>query len=52
MENLPELADDYGLTTLIAMCEIAVIETEVTQMTKLTGCLNNGVGVLYSSKIM
>ncbi len=51
-EKLLELADDHGLTTLTAMCNDALIETEATQMTKFMECLNNGAGVLYSSKIM
>jgi ATP-dependent RNA circularization protein (DNA/RNA ligase family) len=51
-EELLKLADDYGLTTLTALCHDAVTETEATQMTKLMECLNNGAGVLYPSKIM
>jgi hypothetical protein len=51
-EELLKLADDYGLTTLTALCHDAVRETEATQMTKLMECLNNGAGVLYPSKIM
>jgi hypothetical protein len=51
-EKLLELANDHGLTTLTAMCNDALIETEATQMTKFMECLSNGAGVLYSSKIM
>jgi hypothetical protein len=51
-EDLHELADRYGLTTLTSLCKVALMKNDVMQMAKVRKSLNSKDEELSSSKIM
>ncbi|EFX82531.1 hypothetical protein DAPPUDRAFT_316272 [Daphnia pulex] len=51
-EDLQELANRYGLTTLTSLCKVALKKNDVMQMEKVRKSLNSNAEELSSSKIM
>jgi speckle-type POZ protein len=51
-EDLQELADRYGLTTLTGLCKVALKKIDVMQMAKVRSNLNSNAKELSSSRIM
>jgi speckle-type POZ protein len=51
-EDLQELADRYGLTTLTGLCKVALKKIDVMQMAEVRSNLNSNAKELSSSKIM